>query len=98
MGKSAVIYEFGINLQAETMLTAKEIATQIGGILNLPETAVTITNAAKLEEGDANSLTDLLHKHVKTASAIKDLSNLKKSQKQIWYRKIRFGTRLFYSS
>ena len=56
MGKSAVIYEFGINLQAETMLTAKEIATQIGGILNLPEAAVTITNAAKLEEGDANSL------------------------------------------
>lgn len=56
MGKSAVIYEFGINLQAETMLTAKEIASQIGGILDLPKTAVTITNAAKLEEGDANSL------------------------------------------
>jgi UDP-3-O-[3-hydroxymyristoyl] glucosamine N-acyltransferase len=56
VGKSAVIYEFGINLQAETMLTAKEIATQIGGILNLHESSVTITNAAKLEEGNANSL------------------------------------------
>lgn len=59
MGKSAVIYEFGINLQVETMLTAKEIASQIGGILDLPETAVVITNAAKLEEGNANSLSFL---------------------------------------
>lgn len=56
MGKSAVIYEFGINLQAETMLTAKEIASQIGGFLNLPDAVVTINNAAKLEEGDPNSL------------------------------------------
>ena len=48
MGKSAVIYEFGINLQAETMLTAKEIAKQIGGQILVSESDVIITNAAKL--------------------------------------------------
>jgi UDP-3-O-[3-hydroxymyristoyl] glucosamine N-acyltransferase len=56
VGKSAVIYDFGINLQAETMLTAKEIAKQIGGQILVSESDVIITNAAKLEEGKSDSL------------------------------------------
>ena len=56
MGKSAVIYDFGVNLQPETMLNAKEIARQIGGKIQDNESDVTITHAAKLEEGKPDSL------------------------------------------
>ena len=51
-----VFCRFGVILHTESMLTATLIAQEIGGTISPKNADVIINNAAKLEEGGANSL------------------------------------------